>query len=87
MARGADAGAELERLLGALYLEAGELQKAHPDTMRDMAIVCSTCAVAKQCRRDLAHGVARLTFHQYCPNTESIAALEGRSWWRDVARA
>jgi hypothetical protein len=52
-----------------------------------MQVVCSACAIAKQCRRDLKQGVSRMSFHHYCPDTETIAALEGRTWWRDLVGA
>jgi hypothetical protein len=84
---GRGAGAELGRLLEAVYLDAAELRRKHPDVMRDMQVACSMCPVAGRCRSDLERGVSRLTFHNYCPNTETIAALEGRTWWRDLVRA
>jgi hypothetical protein len=80
------AGQELPRLLRTLDLQPGEVRQRHPDVVRDMQAVCSTCAVARRCRRDLARHVSRATFETYCPNAQTIAALGGRTW-RNPARA
>ena len=87
VSRGAAAGTELPRLLEALHLDPETLRRKHPDVMRDLQITCSTCAATKECRRDLGQGIARLTFHQYCPNADTLAALESRPHGGTAARA
>jgi hypothetical protein len=86
ISRGSKAGEELPRLLQALHLDPETLQRTRPDVMRDMQITCSGCTVAKQCRRDLRQDVSRLTFHHYCPNTETIASVDWRISWPDLIR-
>jgi hypothetical protein len=76
--RGKSAGQELPRLLRALDLQPGDVRQRHPDVVRDMQAVCSTCAVVRRCRRDLARQVSRATFQTYCPNAQTIAALGER---------
>ena len=82
--RGSGAGAELGRLLEAVSLDAEELRRRHPEVMRDMQVTCVMCKVARRCRSDLRRGVSRKTFHQFCPNAETVAALAGRPWWPGV---
>ena len=73
-ARGGRAGEELPRLLDAVGLASERIGRTHPDVMRDMSIVCSGCAAARRCRRDLDRGWAPVV-QRYCPNTETISAL------------
>jgi hypothetical protein len=86
VARGSRAGEELKRLLKAVYLDPQELRRTRPNAMRQMQTTCAACSVAKQCRRDLDRGVARVAYGTYCPNAELITALQRRSWWRDAVR-
>jgi hypothetical protein len=76
LARGSGAGAELPRLLQALALDPDALGHAAPEAMRQMLATCSACGSAKECRRDLDHAVARLTYEAYCPNAQTISVLE-----------
>ncbi len=72
---GRGARKELPRLLDAVGLAPERIGRAHPDVMRDMSIVCSGCAVARRCRRDLDRGWVPVV-QRYCPNTETIKALQ-----------
>jgi hypothetical protein len=85
VARGSRAGRELPRLLRAVELDPDTLKQRHPGVMRDMQAVCSTCAVASRCRRDLGRLVSRATFETYCPNAATVAALGARTWRRASA--
>jgi hypothetical protein len=80
VARGSRAGAELPRLLRALGLDPDALARSSPEAMRQMLATCSACSVAKECRRDLEHAVARLTYQVYCPNAQTISVLETSAW-------
>jgi len=74
-ARGAKAGEGLPRLLDAVGLAPERVGRTHPDVMRDMSIVCSGCEAARRCRRDLDRGWTPVV-QRYCPNTETIKALQ-----------
>ena len=73
-ARGVHAGEEMPRLLRGAGLVPERLERTHPDVMRDMSIVCSGCAAASRCRRDLDRGWVPVV-QRYCPNAETIKAL------------
>ena len=82
VARGSRAGAELPLLLRALDLDPDALGHSSPEVMRQMLATCSACASAKECRRDLEHAVARLTYQAYCPNAETISVMESSALQR-----
>jgi uncharacterized protein YjiS (DUF1127 family) len=73
--RGAGSDEELARLLQAVGLVPERIGRTHPDVMRDMSIVCSGCAAARRCQRDLDRGWAPVV-QGYCPNSETIKALQ-----------
>jgi len=77
VARGAQAGAELPRLMQALSLDPARITQERAALMRDMSVTCSECAVATRCRRDLDRGQASLTYRGYCPNAETLRELRG----------
>ncbi|WP_445500681.1 hypothetical protein [Microvirga sp. G4-2] len=72
--RGA-AGGELPRLLSAVGLAPERMARTHADVMRDMSVVCSGCAAARRCRRDLDRGWVPVV-QRYCPNAVTIKALQ-----------
>jgi len=74
--RGDSASEELPRMLEAVSLSPGELSQTHPAVLRDMAVVCSECVEKPRCRSDLTLGVAAATYDEYCPNAETIDALQ-----------
>ena len=75
MARSSSRGEELPRLMRAVGLAPEKIGRMHPDVMRDKSIVCSGCEAARRCRRDLDHGGVPM-MHGYCPNMETIKALQ-----------
>ena len=74
-AYGTSAGEGLPRLQDAVGLAPERIGRTHPDVMRDMSIVCSGCTAARRCRRALARGWVPVV-QGYCPNTETIKALQ-----------
>lgn len=70
----ADAGL-LPRLLGAVGLNPDELSQRESGVMRDMAVVCSGCAMLHRCRKELDRRHAAECYRAYCPNAETIDAL------------
>ena len=78
VARGANAAAELPRLMEALSLDPEPVRQIHAALMRDMSLTCSGCTTAVRCRDDLAHGQAPAHFSEYCPNAETLQELQGK---------
>ena len=77
VARGAQGGAELPRLMRTLSLDPESIRHEQPALMRDMSVTCSECAVIARCRRDLECAQASLTYRGYCPNAETLRELRG----------
>jgi uncharacterized protein YjiS (DUF1127 family) len=77
VARGAQAGAELPRLMQALSLNPEGTRRERAALLRDMSVTSSECAVVDRCRRDLDRGRAALTYRGYCPNAETLRELRG----------
>lgn len=65
----------LPQLLASTGLDAERLSRQQPAVMRDMAVVCASCAMTQRCRRELDRHEAELTYQQYCANAATIAAL------------
>jgi hypothetical protein len=63
-------------MLQALSLDPTELSLTHPAVLRDMAVVCSECDEKSRCRSDLTLRIAAATYDEYCPNAETIEALQ-----------
>lgn len=76
-ARGAEAAAELPRLMNALALDPDRIRHIHAALMRDMSLTCSGCTAAVRCRHDLDHGRATAHYADYCPNTETLQEMQG----------
>jgi hypothetical protein len=77
VARGAQGGAELPRLMRTLSLDPERIRLEQPALMRDMSVTCSECAAVARCRQDLGRGQASLTYRGYCPNAETLRELRG----------
>jgi uncharacterized protein YjiS (DUF1127 family) len=65
----------LPGLLEAAGLAPEEVSRSQPAIMRDMAVICSGCTQARHCRRALGDFSAWLSYHDYCPNAETIDGL------------
>ncbi len=65
---------DLPRLMRAFGLAPERTERAYPDVMRDMSIVCSGCKLKHCCRSDVDCGWAPVV-QRYCPNTHTIKAL------------
>jgi len=67
---------ELERLMYVLELDIRKIPLTNPGSiLRDMSIVCSECALASRCQRELRAGSASTNYNQYCPNALTLSAL------------
>lgn len=65
----------LRRLLQRLGMDFDKLARNQAGVVRDMAVVCSGCAMTRRCRRDLDWEGVPLRHGRYCPNMATIKAL------------
>lgn len=76
LATSPDTNAELLRQqLAQAGIDPDKLAHTQASVMRDMAVICSGCSVARRCRRTLNRQDAVLHYSQYCPNAHTIDAL------------
>jgi hypothetical protein len=71
-----DAANLLLARLDALHLDAEGLAKAEPAVMRDLQRLCSLCASKGRCQRDLVHDSENPVWREYCPNEDTLIALQ-----------
>lgn len=71
----------LRRLLQRVGIDPDVLARNQAGVMRDMTIVCARCLMAHRCRRDLDRHEGPLPHGRYCPNAETIEALQ-QGWRR-----
>jgi hypothetical protein len=77
--KGAGSADLLQKLLGALGVDAKGLSSSDPATMRDLQRLCTTCGHKSQCEHDLAAGSAARNYSSYCPNAYTLDALVKKS--------
>jgi Family of unknown function (DUF6455) len=69
----------LERM-AALDLDPAEVAQVGPQTFRDLQRVCSLCETKRRCVRDLARDAAAPQWQDYCPNAQTLMALDVLPW-------
>ena len=77
---GPNASDPLERRMAALDLDPVEVSKIEPQTFRDLQRVCSFCQSHRRCLRDLARDPGKPEWRDYCPNVETLMALDTMPW-------
>ena len=77
---GPNAADLLERRMAALDLEPVEVSQTAPHTFRDLQKLCSLCKNHGRCLRDLARDPANEAWKHYCPNAETLLALDALPW-------
>jgi hypothetical protein len=75
----------LTRRLSHAGLSEAALAASHGDVLRDLRRVCTQCPVKSRCARDLARE-RRATPSKYCPNEQTLRALERGARQRPPAR-
>ena len=70
----------LERRMAALDLDPVEVSAIVPEAFRDLQRVCSFCQTHRRCLRDLARDPAKPDWSDYCPNVETLMALNAMPW-------
>ena len=71
-----DAADLLERRLESLGLSATDLAQHDMIQLREMERLCTTCKSKGRCARDLAADPADPVWQHYCPNHETLTALQ-----------
>jgi hypothetical protein len=78
--RGPGAADLLLKRMAALDLDPAEVAQVGPETFRDLQRVCSLCESKRCCVRDLAHDAAAPQWQDYCPNAQTLIALDTLPW-------
>ncbi len=78
--RGPEAANLLLERMAALDLEPAEVGQVGPQTFRDLQRVCSLCESKRRCARDLAQDAAGPQWQDYCPNAQTLMALDVLPW-------
>ena len=66
--------------MAALDLDPVEVSKVAPETFRDLQRVCSFCQSHRRCLRDLTRDPGKSEWKDYCPNVETLMALDTMPW-------
>jgi Family of unknown function (DUF6455) len=78
--KGPGAADLLVQRMAALDLDPKEVVRLEPAAFRDLQRVCSMCKAHRQCARDFAQNAPPAKWEDYCPNTSTLAALNGMPW-------
>jgi hypothetical protein len=66
----------LSQRLAALQLDEPAIARTEPAVLRDMERVCSNCTEQRHCSHDIDANPASTEWRGYCPNVQTIDALE-----------
>jgi hypothetical protein len=78
--KGPHAADLLLKRMDALQLDPREVARMEPATLQDLQRVCSMCNSQRRCTRDLAHDAADPAWQDYCPNAQTLKALNALPW-------
>jgi hypothetical protein len=70
----------LQRRMTVLDLDNKEVSEIAPQTLRELQRTCTLCANKRQCARDLARDAPDSAWENYCPNAETLKALNALPW-------
>jgi len=70
----------LLRRMADLGLDPKEAARVEPAALRDLQRVCTICKSHRRCALDFTRGASPPVWDQYCPNTGTLAALNGMPW-------
>ncbi len=77
---GPNASDLLERRMAALDLDPTEVSATVPQTFHDLQRVCSFCKDQRRCLRNRGCDSANAARKDYCPNVETLMALDALPW-------
>lgn len=66
----------LSQRLAALRLDQPALSRTEPAVLRDMERVCANCSEKSHCSHDIDVNPTSAEWRTYCPNVETLDALE-----------
>jgi len=66
----------LSRRLAAVHLDEVRLARAEPAVLRDLQRVCTMCSDKQHCGHDLDRNASNPEWRGYCPNVETLDAME-----------
>jgi hypothetical protein len=78
--KGPKAADLLLRRMADLDLDPKEVTRLEPAAFRDLQRVCTICKSHRRCAWDFARGASPPVWDRYCPNTGTLAALNGMPW-------
>ena len=78
--RGPESADLLCRRMEVLDLDHDEVARVERATFQDLQRVCSMCDCKKRCARDLARDPADPVWKDYCPNAQTLTALNALPW-------
>jgi hypothetical protein len=70
----------LERRMAALDLDPKEVCEIAPQTFRELQQVCPLCKSRGRCLEDLTRTPSSAAWKNYCPNVETLMALNALPW-------
>jgi hypothetical protein len=80
VSRGPDEANLLLRRMAALDLDRSEVSQTEPRVFQDLQRVCALCESRRRCVRDLEQNSADPVWQNYCPNVETLKALNALPW-------
>jgi len=78
--RGRESADLLCQRMEVLDLDQNEVARVERATFQDLQRVCSMCDCKKRCARDLARDPADPVWKDYCPNAQTLTALDTLPW-------
>ena len=78
--RGRESADLLCQRMEVLDLDQNEVARVERATFQDLQRVCSMCNCKKRCARDLARDPADPVWKGYCPNAQTLTALDTLPW-------
>jgi hypothetical protein len=66
----------LKKRLAEFDLAPETVKREHPEVMRDLERVCGMCSLTKRCANEFASRAPSSSRSNYCPNTQTLQALE-----------
>jgi hypothetical protein len=78
--QGPEAASLLLERMTLLDLDPAEVAQVGPQTFRDLQRVCSLCESKRRCMRDLSRDAAAPQWQDYCPNAQTLMALDVLPW-------
>ncbi|WP_117194084.1 DUF6455 family protein [Rhizobium terrae] len=76
--KGPHAADEMLKLMKLLGIDAAEAKLAEPAEFREMHVTCAHCREKSRCRRELANGMAKTDFPEYCGNADLLLDMRAR---------